>query len=204
MATFQAVIFDLGKVIFDLSFDRVFQSWAASSGREFDDIKRKFMFDELYDTFERNEIAAEEYRAAVSRRLDIRLSDEDFDRGWCDLYLDVYEDIDDILVRLKPDYKLVALTNTNILHHNVWSVRYADTLRHFEKVFSSHEIGVRKPEEKSFEIVLNYVQWKPIETIFLDDSADNITGADKLGMATILVTSPTRMKEELRRHGLLQ
>lgn len=162
------------------------------------------MFDEFYNRFERNEISAEEYRVAVSRRLEINLSDEDFDRGWCDLYLDVYEDIDDILLRLKPHYKLVALTNTNIIHHKVWAVRYAETLRHFDKVFSSHEMGVRKPEENAFEIVLDYLQCKPAEAIFLDDHADNITGAEKLGITTIWVTSPKKMKEELLRHGLLR
>jgi hypothetical protein len=57
VATFQSAIFDLGKVVFDLSFDRVFQSWATSSGRPFDEIRSRFVFDELFDTFERNEIS---------------------------------------------------------------------------------------------------------------------------------------------------
>ncbi len=81
METFQSVIFDLGKVVFDFSFDRVFQSWATSSGTPFADIKSKFVFDELSDKFERSEISSEQFRTLVSQRLNIKLTDEDFDKG---------------------------------------------------------------------------------------------------------------------------
>jgi len=199
---FQSVIFDLGKVVFDVSFDRVFQSWAASSRRTFEYIKSRFAFDELFDKFERNEISPAQFRAAVSKRLDIQISDEDFDRGWCDLYLPVYNDIDNLLLSLKRNCKLVALTNTNVIHNSVWRVKYAETLQHFEKIFSSHEIGTRKPEEKSFRIVIDYLQCKPVEAIFLDDNADNIKGAKELGIATILVTSQEKMRAELLANGL--
>lgn len=203
MATFQSVVFDLGKVVFDLSFDRTFKSWATSSGKQFDYIKSKFVFDELSDKFERNEISPEQFRMRVSQRLDIKLSDGDFDRGWCDLYLDIYNDIDNLLISLKRNYKLVALTNTNAIHNKVWRVKYTDTLRHFEKIFSSHEIGTRKPEEKSFKIVLDYLPCNPAEIIFLDNNDDNIKGANELGIATILVTSQVQMREELLTNGLL-
>jgi HAD superfamily hydrolase (TIGR01509 family) len=189
--------------VFDLSFDRVFQSWATASGRQFADIKNKFVFDELSDKFERNEISAKQFRTTVSQRLNMELSNEEFDKCWCDLYLDAYNDIDNLLVRLKRNNKLVALTNTNSIHDKVWRVKYANTLQHFEKIFCSHEIGTRKPEEKSFTIVLDYLQCKPSEAIFLDDNADNINGAHELGIATILVTSQMQMRDELLNIGLL-
>jgi glucose-1-phosphatase len=203
MAIFKSIIFDLGKVVFDLSFDRVFQSWATSSESHFNNIKNKFSFDELFDMFERNEITPERFREKISQRLGINISDDEFDKGWCDLYLDVYKDIDNLLITLKHKYKLVALTNTNLIHNKVWNIKYADTLQHFEKIFSSHETGTRKPEEKSFRIALDYLQCKPKETIFLDDNADNINGAAKLGIATILVSSQEKMKSELVANGLL-
>ena len=203
MSKFKAIIFDLGKVVFDLSFDRVFDAWANSSGKKFDEIKDKFVFDELFDKFERNEISPEQFRTAVSQRLGIRLSDKDFDKGWCNLYLDICDDIDSLLISLKRNFRLVALTNTNAIHNKVWLVKYADTLQHFERIFSSNEIGTRKPEKRSFRIVLDYLKCKPAETIFLDDNADNTKGAEELGIATILVTSQAKMREGLLINGLL-
>lgn len=197
------IIFDLGKVVFNLSFDRTFQFWSTASGRQLDGIKSKFRFDGLFDKFESGKISSKKFRAEVSQRLDLKLSDEAFDKGWCDIYLDVYNGIDNLLVDLKRNYKLVALTNTNIIHDRVWKAKYADTLRHFEKVFCSHELKTKKPESKAYQIVLDYLQVKPQQTIFLDDNINNIKGAAELGIGTILVKSQKQMRDELLANGTL-
>lgn len=202
MTEIKSIIFDLGKVIFDLSFDRVFQSWATSSGRQFADIKNKFAFDNIFYEFERNDISPTQFRTAILQRLDITLSDKEFDNGWCNLYLDTYKDIDNFLIDLKSNYRLIALTNTNVIHNDTWRARYADTLLHFEKIFSSHELKTRKPESKIYEIVLDYLKLKPEQTIFLDDNEENINGAKKLGILTILVTSNEQMKVDLNKYLL--
>ena len=128
------IIFDSGKVVFDISFDRTFQFLATVSGRQFDDIKSKFRFDELSDKFERGEISEGQFRAEVSQRMNLKFSDKDFDNGWCDIYLDTYNGIDNLLKDLKHIYKLVALTNTNIIHERVWKVSMLtlyDTLKKY-------------------------------------------------------------------------
>jgi len=204
MTDIKAIIFDLGKVVFDLSFERVFQSWATSSGGQFDDIKSRFMFDELFDKFERNEVSPEQFRATVSQRLNLKITDQDFDKGWCDLYLGVYNDMDNLLVGLKQNYKLIGLTNTNAIHNKVWTEKYADTLQHFEKIFSSHELATRKPERKIFEIALDHLKSKPEQTLFLDDNLDNINGAKEIGINTILVTSNAQMMKDISRLTIIK
>jgi epoxide hydrolase-like predicted phosphatase len=194
MTATKAIIFDLGKVVFDLSFDRVFQNWANTSGQSFEEIKSRFVFDEVFDRFEKNEISPDQFRAAISQRLNIHLSDEDFDNGWCDLYLGTYAGIDNLLISLKRKYRLVALTNTNAIHYKVWPTKYAETLSHFEKIFSSHELMTRKPEAKIFEMVLEYLNMEPGQTLFLDDNTDNINGAENLGIPALLVTSQEQMR----------
>jgi len=203
MHIYKAIIFDLGKVVFDLSFDRTFQFWANASGKQFDDIKNKFQFDDIFDKFEKDEIASGQFRTEISQRLNLKLSDQEFDKGWCDLYLETYSGIDNLLEELKQNYKIVALTNTNIIHSKVWKMKYADTLRHFQKVFSSHELKERKPDTKAYQIVLDYLRVEPQQVVFLDDNIDNIKGAGQLGIKTILVTSYKQMTEELKANGLL-
>ena len=203
MGKYNSLIFDLGKVVFDLSFDRVFKSWAALSGKNFNDIKSRFKFDDLFDKFEKNEVSAPQFRTMLSQKLNISLTDEDFDKGWCNLYMDAYKDIDNLLISVKRNYKIVALTNTNVIHSKVWPVKYAHVLQHFEKIFSSHEMAKRKPEPKAYKMVLDYLQCKPSEAIFLDDNIDNITGAKKIGIATIWVTSQETMRTELEKFGCL-
>lgn len=201
---YKALVFDLGKVVFDLSFDRVFQSWATSSGKPADAIKKRFRFDILFRQSERNEISPEYFRKALLQKMGIQLSDAEFDAGWCDLYLDAYPGIDELLDNLKQQYRLVALTNTNEIHEPVWRTRYADTLTRFEKIFTSHEMGTRKPEVLSYRLVLEYLGCEPGEVLFLDDNEENTGGAEDLGIDTILVSSFEQMKDELRQKGVLK
>lgn len=203
MSAYKAIIFDLGKVVFDLSFDRIFRFWANASGEQYDEIKGKFRFDDLFDQFEKADVTPKEFRAELSKRLELTLTDQQFDEGWCDLYLDTYCGINALLADLQPNYQLVALTNTNAIHSRVWKAKYANTLRYFEEVFSSHELRERKPDAKAYQIVLDYLRVKPQQAVFLDDNIDNIRGAGQLGIKTILVTSHEQMTVELRTIGLL-
>ncbi len=194
---YNTLIFDLGNVIFQFSFDRSFQYWAKASDKSFEEIKEKFKFDEVFNKFERNEISPAEFRKLISARLEINLSDEEFDKGWCNLYMDVFPGIDELLAHLKNKYRLIALSNTNSIHQKVWKIKYAPTLIHFEKIFSSHELLCRKPEPEIYITVLEHLKIEPGHAIFLDDMPENVAGAAAVGMKTILVRTPAQMKAEL-------
>jgi FMN phosphatase YigB (HAD superfamily) len=161
MTSYKALIFDLGKVVFDLSFDQVFQSWAVASSRQADELQAKFEFDEVFDQFEKAAITPQAFRVAVSQKLNLTLSDHAFDAGWCALYLETYPGIDRLLAQLSQQYQLVALTNTNRIHSLVWKKKYASTLRYFQQVFSSHELQARKPEAPAYQHVLDYFGYLP-------------------------------------------
>ncbi len=192
----------MGKVVFDLSFDRTFAYWAGASGKDVNEIRNKFFFDSTSDKFERDEISPENFRRVISQQLELTLSDEEFDAGWCALYKDPYKGIEELLKSLKQHYQIAALTNTNLIHQPVWKAKYAGILKHFEMVFSSPELKTRKPEKEAYQIVLDHFKVQPSQTLFLDDNPQNITGAKTLGIATILVNSPEQMFSDLRMLGL--
>jgi putative hydrolase of the HAD superfamily len=63
-------------------------------------------------------------------------------------------------------------------------------------VFSCAE-GTRKPEQRIYEIALERLNVKAHEAIFIDDRADFIAGAQRLGIHTILFKSPEQVRQEL-------
>jgi len=63
-------------------------------------------------------------------------------------------------------------------------------------VFSCAE-GTRKPERRIYEIALERLGTKPHETVFIDDRADFIAGAQQLGIHTIRFESPDQVKRDL-------
>lgn len=202
MKTYKALIFDLGKVIFEVTFETAYAYWGSKGRLDSQEVRKRFRFDEAYDLFSENKLSPEEYAKHVSELIGIPLNLEDFETGWNRVYLDTFPGIGKTLAALKKNYRIVALTNTNATHAKVWPERYADELQHFEKIFSSHEMGARKPEKKAYTIVLDYLGLPAGETIFLDDTAPNVIGAEDAGIAGIVVTSSSQMIAELRKKGI--
>lgn len=48
-------------------------------------------------------------------------------------------------------------------------------------------LGMRKPEARIYQHVLQAEGFSPSDTVFFDDNADNIEGANQLGITSILV-----------------
>jgi putative hydrolase of the HAD superfamily len=72
----------------------------------------------------------------------------------------------------------------------------------FERVFSSHLIGHRKPEPAAYQVVLDYLQMPPAQTWFFDDNHDNVDAANKMGIHAVLVTSFEKMIDDMKRDGI--
>src|ERR1017187_1304763 len=113
---YKAIIFDIGNVIFDISFDLVFDHIEKISGKKAADIKANFVFNEVFESFERGHITPEEFLKEFNRQTQLNLTLEEFDASWNAIYLDAFEGIDELLIHLKKSFRVVALSNTNILH----------------------------------------------------------------------------------------
>lgn len=198
----EAVIFDLGGVIFGIALEPVIHSWAKSTGVSPQEMAARFRIDSHYERFEVAEISAAQYRSHVCDLLGVSLSDEDFDRGWNSIYLEVLPGMESLLKQLQKSVRLVVLTNTNEIHARVWRALYRDVLKYFEKVFASYEIGARKPDPESFRIVLDYLAVDPGKVLFIDDNPENVRGASSLGIRGLVMTDPRGIAEEFRQYGL--
>jgi HAD superfamily hydrolase (TIGR01509 family) len=125
------------------------------------------------------------------------MSDEEFDKGWNSLYKEVYPGMDEFLGKLGKTYKLVALSNTNVIHETTWKPMFRDILRHFETLYCSPALGCRKPEKEIYRKVLDDLQLNAREVLFMDDNTDNIRGAREAGIDSILVQSAGQMMRDV-------
>ncbi|WP_027126682.1 HAD family hydrolase [Gelidibacter mesophilus] len=84
-------------------------------------------------------------------------------------------------------YKLILLSNTNELHIN-WvkeNVPFFEEFKaSFDAFYLSHEIQLRKPNANIYEFVLKENNIKARESLFIDDTEENIISAKKLGIHT--------------------
>ena len=78
-------------------------------------------------------------------------------------------------------------SNTNAIHIGAFKKQLGNTkwlafCKLFDKMYLSHEIGLRKPDAKVFEYIINEQELKAEEVFFIDDSPQHIASAKKLGI----------------------
>ena len=88
-------------------------------------------------------------------------------------------------------YRIFLLSNTNALHircvEQDFQSRFPGRkpfLQHFEKAYLSHELHLRKPQPEIYTYMLRDAGLNAGETLFVDDRAENIAAAAKLGIQT--------------------
>ncbi len=198
----RAVIFDVGHVLVDVRIADTARAWAAAAGVGLDAVRRVYRCDDTHERLERGEITLADYHAHVAAHLDGPLSLEAFTRGWCDVFGPVLPGVEAMLDRLDGRVRLVALSNTNEAHTAIWTERYRDLLSHFERIFTSHELGARKPEPASFRQVLDYLALPAAEIAFVDDCGENVAAAEALGLHGIVAADAGQITRDLARLGV--
>ena len=95
------------------------------------------------------------------------------------------------IVELKSRYKVYLLSN---IYDKAWQhalrmfeVAGYKTEECFDELFLSYEMSLAKPDPKIYLAVFNATGTKPEETVYFDDSKDNIEMGKKLGMDSRLV-----------------
>jgi len=202
MYIYKVIIFDLGGVVINVSMDKIFEYWANVTGYNANYVKQIFESKDIFHRFERGEISPTDYKESVSCKLGLEINEDEFYNVWNDVFHDLDPIIEKLLIDLKSRFRLVVLTNTNEIHANKWKIKYASILNNFEKIFCSYEIHSRKPEQKAYEIVLNYLKLEPDCLLFLDDKVKNIKVALNMGIKSILVNSTEQMIDELTKLGI--
>ena len=107
------------------------------------------------------------------------------------------EGVVDILKELKIiGYKVYFLSNFHLLAFEDVSKRY-DFFRNFDGGIVSYKEKLMKPEKNIYDKLMTSYKINPHESIFIDDTRENIEGAKELGFETIRFTSALELRERL-------
>jgi HAD superfamily hydrolase (TIGR01509 family) len=109
--------------------------------------------------------------------------------------------MEDLLGRMAQARPLLALSN-----YPVWVEALIPRFRldrFFRGYYISYRLGARKPEAVFFRKVLQADGLVPEEMLLVDDRAENIAGASRLGIPGILFTGAVELARDLAGRGLL-
>ena len=103
-----------------------------------------------------------------------------------------------ILKQLKNTARVVCGTNTFDPHFDYLASRgYYDL---FDAVYASNKMGVSKPHPDFYLYILEKEEIKSEDGVFVDDFAENVSAAQKLGITSILFTDSQSLSQQIKRH----
>jgi glucose-1-phosphatase len=175
-----AIIFDLGDVFLNKDKQAKDNALAAIGITEWNDDLEKL--EKKFETGKINELQYLKGIQPFTANASLDQIKDAWNAGIADFPLYRLE----FLQKLTNTYRLFLLSNTDPIHiekfeHEAGASFYSDFYQCFEKVYFSHEIGVRKPNAGAFNYVLNKHDIQPKRTLVVDDKKFNTDAAETLG-----------------------
>lgn len=200
MEKIRNIIFDLGGVLLDIDFKLTEKAFTDLGVKDFASFFNQFHSNDLFIKLE-TETNVEFFYTDFRTATGLHLSNEQIRDAWNALLLNFRKDSIAILPELKKRYGLYLLSNTNEIHWQEFQQRFHATFQQvsfddfFDAAYYSHRIGHRKPNESAYQFVLDKHGLIAAETLFIDDSINNIEAAQKLGIQTIHLLPGMKIEE---------
>ena len=117
MSTIKNLVFDLGGVLYAIDVPLTQHALAALSPAGIQESQLPVAFQHM-DSFEMGQYSPADFRRVMGDHFALSAEETDFDRAWNALLLGVMPGRVEDLLRLKERYRLILLSNTNLIHQD--------------------------------------------------------------------------------------
>lgn len=187
------IIFDLGGVIMGLDVPKTIREFERLGIKNVVNDTGHHYTDAVFYDLEIGKVTDVEFIEKMKTKSELNPSSEEIRKAWNAMILEMPREKIEVLFHLKENYNIFLLSNTNSIHKAKFirevngenNISFNDL---FKKAYYSHEVGIRKPDKQVFEFVLNDSVLEPQETLFVDDSLENLKAAEDLGIKTYHVS----------------
>ena len=194
--TIRAILFDLGGVFFPWPSPEFFAAWERRFGLEPGRLHALLWYGPDIEAANIGQMSADEYVARCAARLG---AEEALARELIETAFYAEEPNRPLVSftrTLRSHFTVVALTNTWSFGRQLLQRRRCAEL--FDLIVSSADEGVRKPDPRIYQLVLDRLSLTPAEVLFVDDSEENIEAARTLGIRGVHFVSTEGVIAELQ------
>lgn len=183
------LIIDFGGVLIDLDRERCIEKFRSLGLPNVEEMLDLYHQQDFFHNYEKGMIGSAEFRNVLRDKIGKPVSDAQIDEAWNSFLVGIPAYKLDLLLRLRKDYVVYLLSNTNAIHwewscRNVFPYKAFRVEDYFEHIYLSYEMKMSKPDNDIFQAVLEDTGILPEETLFIDDSDANCRTAEKLGIST--------------------
>ncbi|MDO9614629.1 MAG: HAD family phosphatase [Bacteroidota bacterium] len=199
------IIFDLGGVLLNIDPKKTIEAFGQLGMEQLIGDKGLTYDHDIFYLMEQGKITPEEFRNGVRELLTGKVADDEIDSVWTAMLLDFPKVRVELVQKLRNEFNIYLFSNTNAIH----VARYQSNFRKqhgfevsslFEKDFHSNEIGFRKPTIESFQEIIRLSGINPEESLFIDDSLQNVEGAIACGLKGYWLKPGQKIEEILQEH----
>lgn len=144
--------------------------------------------DHQWHRVERGEITFAECRAITKEKLDAAgivatmPPDQPAASGNSPFNFQLNDDMVAFIHDLKNAGIPIGILTNNVLEFREWWWPLMDFASIFDTIVDSHEVGIRKPNPRIYELTMERLNATPSRTAFLDDLEANVHAANALGI----------------------
>jgi len=200
MQNIKNIIFDLGGVILNIDIRRTEKALRELGIDNLSQHMNQAHLLSFFKEYEEGKIDDAAFIGAIRSLSQRALEENAIVNAWNALLLDFPAERIELLRRLRKKYRLFLLSNTNGIHYRkfqqqlfVQTGHYLEDL--FEKTYYSHTIGLSKPDAAAFRLVIEENNLDPAQTIFIDDTEANMSGAKETGLHVALLRPDTSIMD---------
>jgi FMN phosphatase YigB (HAD superfamily) len=201
MTKIKNLLFDLGGVLLNIDYHKTADAFKQLGVTQFDDLYSQAGANELFEALETGHITEEYFYTSLQTYCQPNTSQQQIEAAWNAMLLDFRPDSLRWLTAQKEQYNCYLLSNTNSIHLKAFGKIFEKEMGqpalddYFIKAYYSHTIQQRKPYPETYQFVLNDAGLLAQETLFIDDSINNIEGAKKAGLQVHHLLHGTKIEQ---------
>ena len=192
-------MFDLGGVIVRwVGIDAI----AQLTGLTREAVIKRFSASDIFSAYEIGQCNDDIFAQELIAQFELTVSLSDAKAMWNSWVQESYSGTKEALIKLRQDYTLACLSNTNALHwtHLPTHIKLDD---YFDHSYASHLINAAKPNAESYLIPIQDMGVNPSDIWFFDDTLVNVEAAKSVGMMAYHVDQDVGVIPTLQSLGLL-
>lgn len=202
MAVTKQLIFDLGNVLYDIDFTKMYKAFDELGVPNFENHFTLNKSDQIFFDLEKGFINQEEFCNGFNALYKLTLSHHQIINAWNSLLVGYRKESIDWVKEHNGQFDTFLYSNTNQIHYDYFIPQYSREIGgNFENLFKtpyySHKMGQRKPDPASFQFILDKEGLKAEETLFIDDNEPNIIAAASVGLQVLYLKSGMRVEKDL-------
>ena len=203
---YKNILFDIGNVLIKLEQERAFKKLAKYMNpltamliwAKKDEFMKELQSDQRL--LETGKMTIHQFFSRLKGKIGLKMDFEQFEDAWCSMF-SINEDVVQFAEELSRKYKVYLLSNTNETHINHLFKEFP-VFDFISGTALSHELGVLKPNPEFFRKALERLDIEAEESVFIDDSEENVKSANEFGITAFKFDDLEKLKKDFEEAGI--